>query len=417
MVNWKVLFALSESQTEEIELADVADLVDWDPEFQGKLISSFFDTDYHWLLALKSVQRDDVTFPSKNFLLVVGRKWSDEKQKGVPLGVLFEFSEGDLKLRAVGPQSVADKAGGDNNLLLDLVNELFDFPQKWRSKSVICGISKEEWRSIAEIIGEEPWRLLDFGRGFLPYETKKAAENFQKAFKIFTVLADINGQFHAMLALLEVALETKNYELLQERLKIVKEYAEQLGDPMLEENVLSMEGVYLYEQAQFLSAISIFEKALERSKKANMPKHVLNAYLNIGECYYRLEDYDRSLKNFDIARGLAEERNDKHNLAVSQINISKVLCQDLKRGNASSEVQASHYLKEALEEFEKNGDTKNIMITYGIFGMLEEIKQNLDSALIYNERAAEQAQILNDPLLQDYYNGKNRAVREKLYEL
>ena len=210
MVNWKVLFALSESQTEEIGLADVADLVDWDPEFQGKLISSFFDTDYHWLLALRSVHRDDVTFPSKNFLLVVGRKWGEDKEKGVPLGVLFEFSEGDLKLRAVGPQSVAEKAGGDNNLLLDLVNELFDFPQKWRSKSVICGISKEEWRSIAEIIGEEPWRLIDVGRNFMLTETKKATENFQKAFKIFTVLADLNGQFHAMLALLEVALETKN---------------------------------------------------------------------------------------------------------------------------------------------------------------------------------------------------------------
>ena len=116
MVNWKVLFALSESQTEEIGLADVADLVDWDPEFQGQLISSFFDTDYHWLPAMKSVHRDDVTFPSKNFLLVVGRKWGEEKGKGVPLGVLFEFSEGDLKLRAVGPQSVAEKAGGDASI-------------------------------------------------------------------------------------------------------------------------------------------------------------------------------------------------------------------------------------------------------------------------------------------------------------
>ncbi|MCK4849121.1 MAG: hypothetical protein KAT16_08860, partial [Candidatus Heimdallarchaeota archaeon] len=43
MVIWKVLFAAGASQ-EEIELADVADLVDWDPEFKGKLISSFFDT-------------------------------------------------------------------------------------------------------------------------------------------------------------------------------------------------------------------------------------------------------------------------------------------------------------------------------------------------------------------------------------
>ncbi len=47
MVIWKVHFALGAGQEEVIELADVEDLVDWDPEFQGRLISSFFDTDYH----------------------------------------------------------------------------------------------------------------------------------------------------------------------------------------------------------------------------------------------------------------------------------------------------------------------------------------------------------------------------------
>ena len=77
MVLWKGLFSLGTGQQEEeIDLADVADLVDWDPEFQGKLISSFFDTEYHWLLALKTVHRDGVVFPSKNFLLVT-RIYSD----------------------------------------------------------------------------------------------------------------------------------------------------------------------------------------------------------------------------------------------------------------------------------------------------------------------------------------------------
>ncbi|MHA1976202.1 MAG: tetratricopeptide repeat protein [Candidatus Hodarchaeales archaeon] len=415
MVIWKVLFALGAGQEEEIDLADVEDLVDWDPEFQGKLISSFFDTDYHWLLALKTVVREDVEFPSKNFLLIVGRKWGEDNRKTVPLGVLFEFSEGDLKLRAVGPQSVAAQAGGDNNLLLDLVNELFDFPQKWRSKSVICGISKKEWRKIADIIGEEPWRLLDTGRRVLSTDPKKAISEFQKAYQIFTILADLNGQFHAMFAQLEVAIEAKNYPLAKERLEIVRQYSLELGNPMLEENVFSTEGILLYEENNFQQAVSVFENALEKAKKANMHSHVVNAYLNIGECYYRLANYDSALKNFDIARGHAEERNDKKNLAISQVNIAKVLCQNLKMGDVSSDVQATHYLTEAIEDFEKSGDTRNLMIAYGEFGNLEEIKGNYESAMIYYERAAGIAQTVNDSILHDFYFQKSQSMRDKLY--
>ena len=415
MVIWKVHFALGADPAEEIDLADVEDLVDWDPEFQGQLISSFFDTDYHWLLALKTVIREDVEFPAKNFLLIVGRKWGEDKKKTVPLGVLFQFSEGDLKLRAVGPQSVAAQAGGDNNLLLDLVNELFDFPQKWRTKSVICGISKKEWGQIADIIGEEPWRLLDTGRRILSTDPRKAISDFQKAYQIFTILADLNGQFHAMFAQLEVALEAKNYPLAQERLEIVRQYSLELGDPMLEENVFSTEGILLYEQNNFQGAVSVFENALEKAKKANYHKAVVNAYLNIGECYYRLSNQDSALKNFDIARGHAEERNDKENLALAQISISKVLCQNLKTGDVSSDVQATHYLTEAMEFFEKAGDSKNLMIAYGIYGNLEETKQNYESAMIYYERAAGTAQTLNDSVLHDFYFQKNQSMRNKLY--
>jgi tetratricopeptide (TPR) repeat protein len=415
MVIWKVRFALGAGQEEEIDLSDVEDLVDWDPEFQGRLISSFFDTDYHWLLALKTVIREDVEFPSKNFLLIVGRKWGEDKSKTVPLGVLFEFSEGDLKLRAVGPQSVAAQAGGDNNLLLDLVNELFDFPQRWRSKSVICGISKQEWRKIADIIGEEPWRLIDSGRRALSTDPRKAISEFQKAFQIFSILADLNGQFHAMFAQLEVALDSKNFSLAKEHLEVVRQYSLELDNPMLEENVYSTEGIILYEENNFQQAVSVFENALEKAKKANMHSHVVNAHLNIGECYYRLANYDSALKNFDIARGYAEERNDKLNLAISQINIAKVLCQNLKMGDVSSDVQATHYLTEATEYFEKSDDKRNLMLAYHTFGNLEDLKQNYNGAMIYYEHAAEIAQSLNDTVLHDFYFQKVQAMRSNLY--
>jgi tetratricopeptide (TPR) repeat protein len=185
---------------------------------------------------------------------------------------------------------------------------------------------------------------------------------------------------------------------------------------MLEENVLSIEGTIMYELGNFQQAIPVFEKALDRAKKANMHNFIVNAYNNIGECYYRIEKYENALKNFDIARGLSEERNDKKLLAISQINIAKVLCQNLLLGDLSSEVQATHYIKQALEVFEQQSDSMNIMISYGLMGTLESIKQSNDSALIYFERAAETAQAMNKLNMQDFYNQKAQRMKDRLYE-
>jgi len=219
-----------------------------------------------------------------------------------------------------------------------------------------------------------------------------------------------------MFAQVELALDAGDYAVAQERLQTVWEYAKQLGDPMLEENVLSIEGTILYEKGNYQQAIPIFEKALERAKKANMHNFIVNAYNNVGECYYRIKNYENALKNFDIARSLSEERNDKKLLAISQINIAKVLCQNLLLGDLSSEVQATHYIKQALEVFEQQNDKKNIMISYGLMGTLESIKQSYDSALIYFERAAETAQTMNNEDLQDFYRQKAQPMKDKLYE-
>ncbi|MCK4849554.1 MAG: hypothetical protein KAT16_11030, partial [Candidatus Heimdallarchaeota archaeon] len=98
------------------------------------------------------------------------------------------------------------------------------------------------------------------------------------------------------------------------------------------------------------------------------------------------------------------------------INIAKVLCQNLLLGDASSEVQATHYIKQALEAFEQQSDTKNIMIAYGLMGTLESIKQSYDSALIYYERAGETAQTMNNSILQDFFMNKSQNMKDRLYE-
>jgi tetratricopeptide (TPR) repeat protein len=418
MVTWKVTFALGGNQEEEIELFDVATLVDWDPEFKGKYIAGFFETDYYWTKGLKGISRDEVNIPPKNLFMVVGRKWGESDTKGVPLGVLFEFTEGDLHLRGVGPQSIYEKAGGDSNLLLNLVDDLFEKPSLWRTKIIITSKPKSEWKIISEIIGAEPWQLIDQGRKIMKTNPKKAIENFDKAYRVFDILTDVNGKFHAIYAQTELALDTQNPDYARKRLDTVWELAVQLGDPMLEENVLSLEGILLYEEQLYEQSIAKFEQALERAKRANIHKAVVNAYCNIGECYYRVENFDKALSQFDKARSLAEERNDKPSLAISQINLAKVLAQFIKRGDGSSGTQARFYLNESLKIFEKDiKDEFGLMLTHGMFGDLESIEGNFDAALFHYELAAEKAQSIKEHQLHEHYRQFTQAIKDKLYEL
>ncbi len=417
LASWKVIFALTGGHDEEIEFVDAESLVDWDPEFKGELITSFFDTKYTWTKSLKSVSRDDISFPTKNFLIVVGRRWGESKTKGIPLGALFEFAEGDLRLRGVGPKSLSEKTSVDGgNQLLSLVSDLFDKPNLWKTKITIHAMPKSEWKVIGEIVGEEPWPLIDQGRKIMKSDPKRAMEKFSKAYRIFDILANINGKFHAVFAQAEVSLESKNFDLTKDRIKIVWELASQLGDPMLEENVLSLEGILFYESKFYEQAIARFEQALIHSKKANIHKAVVNAYCNIGESYYRLGKIDDAEKNFEKARTLAQERNDKNWLAISHVNLAKVLTESVKRGDSSSSTQAVYYLEEAVQQFEQFGDKFGLMIAQGSFGDLEMISNNLEKALIHYEIASETAQSLNEHIYQEHFLQKGQLMKKRIYD-
>ncbi|UCE12148.1 MAG: tetratricopeptide repeat protein [Candidatus Heimdallarchaeota archaeon] len=416
MVTWKIIFTFG-AHDEEIELIDAETLVDWDPEFKGELISNFFNTDYHWAIGLKQVIRGEVNFPPKNFLVAVGRKWGDSQAKSLPFGVLFEFTEGDLRLRGVGPKSLSEKAGGDSNFLLNLVSDLFDKPTLWKSKIVVAAIPKGEWKIIGDIIGEEPWLLIEQGRRIMKTDPRKAMENFTKAHKIFDILADINGKFHAVFAQAELYLDSMDYDQTRDRLDALWEFTSQLGDPMLEENILSIEGIILYENNLYEQAISKFEQALDRAKRANIHKAVVNAYCNIGECYYRVDKFEDAMKHFDKARALSESRQDRQFLAVSQVNVAKVLGQYIKQGNSSNVAQASYYLEEAIQIFEQLDDKIGLMHAHGLFGELEALKGQFEKGLMHFEFAAEKAQATDAHQFQEFYRQQAQRMKERLYEI
>ena len=178
-----------------------------------------------------------------------------------------------------------------------------------------------------------------------------------------------------------------------------------------------MEGLLLYENGLYEQAIGKFEQALDRAKRANIHKAVVNAYCNIGECYYRVEKFDEAMNHFDKARSLAEERNDNQFLAISQVNMTKVLAQFIRQGDSSSADQATYYLREAIQHFEQISDDFGLMHANILFGEIESLQDNFEKALIHFESAAEKSLALNAHQFQEFCRQKAQQMKDRLYEL
>ena len=119
---------------------------------------------------------------------------------------------------------------------------------------------------------------------------------------------------------------------------------------------------------------------------------------------------------FDLARSLAEEKNDKLWLARSQVNLSRILNRYVLKGDSSSAAQSDFYLGEAVLLFDEVGDTRGLMYAQGVFGELESFQRNFEKALIHYDIAAEKAQANNSHLFQEFYRQKVREMKDKLLD-
>ncbi|MFX0209639.1 MAG: tol-pal system YbgF family protein [Candidatus Hodarchaeota archaeon] len=137
---------------------------------------------------------------------------------------------------------------------------------------------------------------------------------------------------------------------------------------MPEKNKLFNEGALLYRDGNFKEALLKFEQFLEHISPVNNYPEVVKTLTKIGECQYHLQNYTEALKHFDKACSLAESRQDSHSLAMSQMNLAKVLLNDTPHQGL---VQASYYLEEALQRFHQLQDDTGLELVKKLQADLE----------------------------------------------
>jgi len=157
-------------------------------------------------------------------------------------------------------------------------------------------------------------------------------------------------------------------------------------------------------------------QALEISKKIDSKNDIANAYLVIGECYYILSDYPKSIDNYQKSLKINEENGFLNGIATNLSNIAVIYeaQQDF--------LKATEYYKKALVNYEKMNNTSgtalilgNLGILYATLGDSKQAEPNFQKAIdIYEKNGDKEGIARNIVNLGELY--KNEGNYKKALE-
>src|SRR5690606_27417668 len=107
-------------------------------------------------------------------------------------------------------------------------------------------------------------------------------------------------------------------------------------------------GLVLYYKSDYMSALLLFQKALNQSKQLNNALLDASIYNNIGNIYSDIEEYEKALDNYNRLLEISQQQRSINNEIIALTNIATVNV-ELKKYNDAIE----QFIK-CLEIAEKN---------------------------------------------------------------
>jgi len=122
-----------------------------------------------------------------------------------------------------------------------------------------------------------------------------------------------------------------------------------------------------------------YEKSLKIFEKFKSGQKAAETFLNIGEVYEKLMDYDKAKDNYFIALNLYQDENDLQGETQTLISMGNLM----KKEKEYSE--ARNYYSQALKIFKKNKDVEEITRVCQLIAQCYEAEGSLDEALKIQE--------------------------------
>ncbi|MCW3119184.1 MAG: multi-sensor signal transduction histidine kinase, partial [Chitinophagaceae bacterium] len=157
------------------------------------------------------------------------------------------------------------------------------------------------------------------------------------------------------------------------------------------QRVQVLEGLsYAYLSAFPDSALQYAQEGLELAEKINYPKGQALCTNALGNVYFHVGDYPRSLELYFKSLQIEEGLKTHTGIPVTYFNISSVYTEQQDYAHALS------YLFKAKQEDERKNDSSGILFDLYSLGSIYLRMEKNDSALVYIEQSHQLAQKLND---------------------
>ncbi len=154
-----------------------------------------------------------------------------------------------------------------------------------------CKVWKNDDTIATDLLNKFPddWLALN-NKGFILQEQRQ----YQEAIKLFTKAIEAKPDYvRAYINMINSYLSMNDMESAMHTIDTALKHAPK------DFNLLNKKGYFLATQQKYKEAIPLYKKAIQHEKK------YMNAYINMAEAYYKLEDYNSAVKILDA--GLKQE--------------------------------------------------------------------------------------------------------------
>ncbi|RMD59624.1 MAG: CHAT domain-containing protein, partial [Nitrospirae bacterium] len=256
---------------------------------------------------------------------------------------------------------------------------------------------------------KDGWIELGY-RGMTPEEAKTFAEEHFTRYVEEAVEAYNNGHFLKALSLFEdaiiIAEEVSDYAVYLPQLyqysresaymggdkkkallyaeKLVKLLSEKAPNTDIHAEALLRVGILYAQMEHFEKSVSAIEKSLKIIKALNKPIEEVMAFSNMGIVLERATEYDRALKQFEIAAKLSKKLGKKELLSQQYTNIGRIY--DLR---LSQYARAIRYYEKALTIYRQLGRDRDVAQALLNIGRCYRLLGNFQKAQKYYDEAME----------------------------
>jgi tetratricopeptide (TPR) repeat protein len=203
----------------------------------------------------------------------------------------------------------------------------------------------------------------------------------------------------------EPVVESKNEPLatIESVYKKVKD--KQYAEAIFELNKL---GVQAYSNAGYEEALDYFDEAIELAKFSQDSANLAILYNNKGACYQLVNEHNKAIENYQIARNIFSNQNKKRDEGKMLNTIANAFKELLNFKNERN------YLIELISLEEKGNLPNELAATFNNLAINYYHAKSLDSSLIYIDKAIEtDTKNNNKSGLAIDYNNKGNIYFEK----